>query len=89
MKTYKAIMDNTATYLQDSEQMDEFIKDGYFIYREDEDGTDTLVYFPGMGFLVERPVFGPAKPKEETYSPELIAAVRAFLIREEEDGSNR
>ena len=62
--------------------MDELISKGdYFIY-EEENGMDTLIYDPAKGFLKEKPIFGPDKPKEE-YSPELINAVRAFLMEKE------
>ena len=89
MKTYKARVNNIETYLQDSKQMDDFIGYGNCFIYEEENGNEKLVYYPGGGFVGDRPEFGPDKPKEETYSPELIEAVRAFLVgKEETDGGH-
>lgn len=86
MKLYKAVINKMQTYLQDSSQMDEYLAKGCSIY-EEEDGKERLIATP-YAWYADRPEFGPDKPIIETYSPELIEAFRAFLMKGGSDGTD-
>lgn len=77
MFVYFAKFGNNGIYLTKDEQMEQYLKNGASIYREDGD-TETLIATPEKGFLVDRPKF-PVQKSTGSVESEYAVAGRILL----------